>query len=74
MESRYGKEDVDVQRLQSELAALVASKDAASVNHVVPVRQRLDLQSKVKQHFHSTESVDLQDMKSTREPTNHPSP
>jgi hypothetical protein len=74
LESRYGRDDEDVQRLRGELTALVASKDAVTVNRIAPAPNGLNRQSQVKQHFHTTKSGDLLDVKFTEESAAHPPP
>jgi hypothetical protein len=52
LESRYGKDDVDVQRLQSELNELKAHESNAEV--VTRLTSLLNRNTTAKQHFHGS--------------------
>ena len=59
LETRYGKEDLDVQRLQSELTALEQVKERRIVERRAATPHKHNFQSLAKQHFHASKLGDL---------------
>ena len=59
LETRYGKEDLDVQRLQSELNALEQVKERRIGERRAAPPHKHNFQSLAKQHFHASRQADL---------------
>lgn len=59
LENRYGKEDADVQRLQSELNSLEQVKERRFVDRRAATPHKHNFQSLAKQRFHASKLDDL---------------
>ena len=59
LESRYGKDDVDVQRMRADLNVLEAIKEAKIVERRAATPHKHNFQSLAKQHFHASKQADL---------------
>lgn len=59
LETRYGKDDVDVQRMRGELNTLEAIKEAKVVERRAATPHKYNFQSLAKQHFHASKQADL---------------
>jgi len=67
LQSRYGKEDADVQILQAKLSTMVASEEAAgALSKASITATKLGLKSLAKQHLGATQSGDLLNANSFR--------